>query len=111
MCNKNKAVVGTTLLTMDVMATLYVTFYLRFIDISVKPIIWIGFSLNIISLIASFWNVESPAWLLSVGEVEKAKKNIMYMAKWNGVTDLQITNLVPDPEPRDEDDVDSPSGS
>ena len=99
MCNKSKAWVGTALLVGDVVATLYVTFYLRYISVSVKPIIWVGFALNLFSLIASFWNVESPAWLVSVGEIEKAIKHVKYIGKFNGVTDLQISNLLPDPEP------------
>ena len=55
-------------------------------------------ALNVISLIANFWNVETPAWLLSVGEVEQAKKNLAYIAKWNGVQDFSIVQLLPDPE-------------
>ena len=54
-------------------------------------------ALNVISLIANFWNVETPAWLLSVGEVEQAKKNLAYIAKWNGVQDFSIVHLLPDP--------------
>ena len=57
--------------------------------------------LNVVSFIANLWNVETPAWLLSVGEVEKAKKNLAYIAKWNGVSDYHIVNLVPDPEETD----------
>ena len=53
--------------------------------------------LNVVSFIANLWNVETPAWLLSVGEVEKAKKNLAYIAKWNGVSDYHIVNLVEDP--------------
>ena len=64
----HKAVMGTALLVGDVVATLYVTFFLRYISININIIIWIGFALNIITLIASLWNVESPAWLVSVGE-------------------------------------------
>jgi len=55
-------------------------------------------------MIGNFWNVETPAWLVSVGEVDRAKKNIMYIAKWNGVKDLQIHTLLPDPEPTGDDD-------
>ena len=96
-CNKHKALAGTALLTMDVAATLYVTFYVRFISNNCESIIWIGMALNVISLIANFWNVETPAWLLSVGEVEQAKKNLAYIAKWNGVQDFSIVHLLPDP--------------
>ena len=41
--------------------------------------------LNVVSFIANLWNVETPAWLLSVGEIEQAKKSLAYIAKWNGV--------------------------
>ena len=70
LCNKHKALFGTVFLTMDVAATLYVTFYIRYISNNTQSIIWIGMALNIISLIANFWTVETPAWLLSVGDVE-----------------------------------------
>ena len=85
LCNKDKALAGTALLTMDVAATLYVTFYLRFISINCETLIWIGFVFNVVSFIANLWNVETPAWLLSVGEIERAKKSLAYIAKWNGV--------------------------
>ena len=62
-------------------------------------------ALNVISLIANFWNVETPAWLLSVGEVEQAKKNLAYIAKWNGVQDFSIAHLLPDPEETERDPV------
>ena len=86
----------------DCAATLYITFYLRFISIDIHPIIWIGFTLNLISVVTAYWIVESPAWLVSVGEIERAKKGIQYIAKFNGVNDLNIVHLIPNPEPNDE---------
>ena len=55
MPNSHKAVAGTALLIGDVVATLYVTFFIRYISINVEIIIWVGFSLNVFSLIASCW--------------------------------------------------------
>ena len=104
MPNSHKASAGTALLVGDVVATLYVTFFIRYISVNCYIIVWIGFGLNVFSLIASFWNVESPAWLLSVGETEKAKKSFMFIAKFNGVNDLHVTNLIPDPDETNEDE-------
>ena len=72
------------------------TFLLRFTPSTSQTVIWIGLSLNLAALIASFWNVESPAWLASVGEEEKAKRNIQYIAMFNGVQDMHIKQLMPD---------------
>ena len=52
----------------DCVATMYVTFYLRFISNNVDTLIWAGFTINIVSVIAALFLVESPAWLVSVGE-------------------------------------------
>ena len=93
---KHKALAGTALAVGDTAAQLYVTFFLRFISRDSQTVIWIGMGLNFVALIATFWNVESPAWLVSVGETEKAKKNILYIAKFNGIQDIQITHLKPD---------------
>ena len=60
----------------DCAATLYITFYLRFISKDIHPLIWVGFGLNILSVISAYWIVESPPWLVSVGEIDRAKKNI-----------------------------------
>ena len=60
----------------DCVATLYITFYLRFISNDIHYLIWVGFSLNILTVLLAFFLVESPAWLVSVGEIERAKKTI-----------------------------------
>lgn len=96
MCKKHKAIVGTALLSGDVAATLYITFYLRFISNDIHPLIWIGFVLNVLAVIACYWMVGSPSWLVAIGDTEKAKKNILYIAKFNGVTDMKTFQIVPD---------------
>ena len=101
LCKTHKAIVGTVLLTMDVAATMYVTVYIKFIAHNTQSLIWIGMALNLISLVANMWSVETPAWLLSVGDVEQAKKNLCYIAKFNGVEGYELSNLVPDPEEED----------
>ena len=74
---------------------MYVTFYLRFISNSVNALIWLGFSINIISTIGAFFLVESPAWLVSVGETKWVEKSMQYMAKFNGKADFRSGNIVP----------------
>ena len=86
----------------DSIATMYVTFYLRFISNNVHGLIWAGFTINIVSVIAAFWMIESPAWLISAGETKWAEKEIQYIAKFNGVQNLYINNIVPNEQPGDE---------
>lgn len=100
---KDQFVYGTILLTGDCAATLYITFFLRFISNDIHIIIWIGFGLNIFSVITAYWTLESPAWLLSVGEVDKAKETMATIAKFNGVQDFNITTLVENPDPSAEE--------
>ena len=77
----------------DGIATLYVTFFLRYISKDITIIIWIGLVLNILACIMSFFTVESPIWLLSVGRKEEAIKNLNFIAKMNGVKDFHIKEL------------------
>ena len=77
----------------DGIATLYVTFFLRYISNDVTTIIWIGLVLNIVACIMSFWIVESPIWLVSVGRNEEAIKNLNFIAKMNGAKDFHIKEL------------------
>ena len=77
----------------DTVATLYVTFFIRFISNNSRTLIWVGFALNIAAFIMTFWIVESPAWLVSVGRKEEAIKNLKYIAKMNGQKDFQVTAL------------------
>ena len=86
---------GTLMCIGDSIATMYVTFYLRFISNNVHGLIWAGFTINIVSVIAAFWMIESPAWLISAGEIKWAEKEIQYIAKFNGVQHLQIGNILP----------------
>ena len=91
----------------DCSATLYITFYLRFISHSIQPIIWVGFALNVLSLVTAFWLIESPLWLISVGENERAKKNIKFIARFNGIKDLQVTNILPNEDQNDDEPAES----
>ena len=82
--NKYQMMGGTFSCIGDVVATLYVTFYLRYISNNAQSLIWVGFALNIIAFIMTFWIVESPSWLVSVGRKEEAIKNLKFIAKMNG---------------------------
>ena len=77
----------------DVVATLYVTFYLRYISNNVNSLIWVGFSLNIAAFIMTFWIVESPAWLVSVGRNAEAIRKLQFIAKFNGQKDFNVSAL------------------
>ena len=107
LCERHKVLTGTLLLTMDAAATMYVTAYIRYVTINAQSLIWIGFTLNLISFIFNLWSCENPAWLVEVGEIEHAIKNLNYIAKFNGITNLNVTNLIAnadeakDPKQRD----------
>ena len=95
---KHKVTIGAALATGDVATSIYITFYLRYISKNIHTLIWIGLVMNVIVVIASYWNVESPSWLASVGQTEMAKRNILWIAKFNGVKIKRINDLVPDSE-------------
>ena len=84
---------GTLFFTTDVVATLYVTFFLRYISNDAATLIWIGFALNIGSVIAGYFCVESPQWLVSIGRKDEAIKRLKYIAKLNGVENFEIEDL------------------
>ena len=90
---KHQASGGTALMVADVMATLYVTFFLRYISNNALTLIWIGLSLNILACILGLWVVESPAWLMSVGRKDLAIQKLHYIAKMNGVHDFVLEDL------------------
>ena len=71
--NKHKAFIGAALATGDVATSLYITFYLRYISKNMNTLVWVGLFINLMVVFASYWTVESPSWLASVGETEKAK--------------------------------------
>ena len=91
---KYQASFGTASMIGDVVATLYICFFLRYISSDAFKIIWIGFALNILGVILAYWLVESPAWLLSVQREKDAIVALQYMAKINGVTDFHIETLI-----------------
>ena len=79
----------------DCVATMYVTFYLRFISNNVDSLIWAGFTINIVTVIAALFLVESPAWLVSVGETQWMESSVKYVAKFNGITNFYVGTVVP----------------
>ena len=91
--NKQQAIVGTILLAADAAATLYITFFIAFISSNVNILVWVGLALNILACTGGFFLVESPAWLNTFGDKQKAIKTIKYIAKFNGAEDFQIIDL------------------
>ncbi len=61
---RHQALAGTALMTADVLATLYISIFLRFISHDVKNLIWVAFALCIVSSLLSFLTIESPSWLV-----------------------------------------------
>ena len=103
---KDKAFVGTALLTTDILATYYCMIWIRLISNDCSIVIWIAAVMNLISIFFGFWQCESPPWLLSVGYKERAIKNMHFIAKFNGVN-MNIGELLEDPEEEIEDDAPS----
>ena len=83
--DKNASFAGTALMVGDSAATLYISFYFRYITPYQNPIVWFGFLLNIVTLIATFWIPESPRWLVSIGDYEGAKRCYQRIANLNRV--------------------------
>ena len=87
---KHQAAAATSLITADVMATLYATFFLKYVSNDAGYIIWIGLGLNVLAVLGSFLLVESPSWLVSQGCQEDAIKALCYIAKFNGAQPLKV---------------------
>ena len=85
---KYQALIGSCFQIGDCMATLYITFYFRFLSHNMQALIWFGFAMNLVGCVLSLWIVESPAWLVSIGDVEKAKASLAFIAKFNGINDF-----------------------
>lgn len=85
---RHQALGGTAAMIGDVVATLYICFFLRYISNDAFHIIWIGFALNIVASIFGLFLVESPGWLVSAGRIEDATACLQKIAKINGVTDF-----------------------
>lgn len=64
---KNQSIIGGLFAVSDCIATLYITFLLRYVTNNALTIIWIGFGLNFVAAVLSFFLVESPEWMASVG--------------------------------------------
>ncbi len=90
---KHQAFAGTAMMIGDVVATLYISFFLRYISSEASIILWIGFALNILGCIMAYWLVESPAWLVSVNRKEEAIEKLNYIAKFNRVPDFHVIAL------------------
>ena len=90
---KYQAIVGTVSMVGDAAATLWITLLLRYVSNDANNMVWIGFGFNILATTMSFFLVDSPSWYVSVGKKDEAIKALQYMAKINGVTDFEVTDL------------------
>jgi hypothetical protein len=99
---RHKAVWGTMMMVGDTAATLYITAYLA-INPDATFMVWLGFAFNIISFIGIYFLTESPAWLVSVGRIQDAKRVLEKIARINGVEDFRILGLKKDQEKYDDD--------
>jgi len=77
--------VGVAFAVGDVVVTLYVTLLLRYVTNLASTLVWIGFAINCTAFILSFWLVESPTWMASVGQKGHAARTFAYIAKFNGM--------------------------
>jgi len=84
------------------------TFWYQFIDRSWLNVYIIGFVIVALSLVYMFsWVPESPKWLYTWRQFDKAREVLEYIARFNGVDkakiDSQITNTMFYKEKRNED--------
>ena len=69
---KHQSMIGAVFAIGDIVATYYIIFFLRYISNNANILIWVGFAINIVACVLSFFLYESPAWLLSMGRKEEA---------------------------------------
>ena len=84
----------------DSAATLYLTFYYRFISKKSYAIFWVGLFLNILTFITTLFVPESVKWLISVKQYRRAKEGLYRIAKFNGITDFQMNSFKKEEEER-----------
>ena len=58
-----------------------------------RILIWIAFSINILTAVLGLLLVESPAYLLQKGDKDGAIKALKYVAKINGVSNYEVQDL------------------
>ena len=67
--------------------------------------------LNVVAIIGQYFLIESPAWLVSVGESKLAQDSVSYVARFNGVANFCIGNIVPDKKQTIENEETKPTES
>ena len=67
------------------MALLESTFYFAFISNDMVPLLYVGFFLNVITFSSNLMLPESPQWLVSQKQYDRARQALMNIAFWNGV--------------------------
>ena len=87
--------VGTAMTVGDSVATMYITFYLRFISSDMHILLWIGLGLNVVSVVGTSFLIESPAWLVTVGEQEWVQNSLRFVARINGNPDFKVGTVLP----------------
>lgn len=65
--------VGTSINLSYAAAYLYITFYYRYISRKSYPTFYAGLTLNVVSVVATFFIPESGKWLVSVKQYKKAR--------------------------------------
>ena len=84
----------------DSAATLYLTFYYRFISKDSYAIFWVGLFLNVLTFVTTLFVPESVKWLISVKQYNRAKDSLHRIARFNGITDFQINSFKIEEEER-----------
>lgn len=91
---RNIAVVGPAVLSLDVAVVLYLSLYFRWVSKDFMPTYYIGITVNILTMVLLYLKVpESVRWLLSVHHYDRAKKVMKQIADTNGVRDFAVTSF------------------
>lgn len=67
------------------MALLESTLYFAFISNDIIPLLYVGFFFNVITFSSNLMLPESPQWLVSQKQYDRARQALMTIAFWNGV--------------------------
>ena len=91
---KYRTYIGTMVLFADAGIVTLLAVYFRFVSKQWEYFMLVGMGFNVISQIALFFIPESPKWLHSTKKFDEARKQLVYIARFNGVASMPMFKFI-----------------